>query len=136
VLSRRLALFDRVSTKVRDTQMPLKQNISKIGESECSFTVTQDDKVECVGCHKIYNITYTVINPMKTHLRSKHRIDENTARRHQKWIERSNDIILKHIILNDDTITCRHCFQVFPRNFFSLMKHLITHKVDVPLEFK
>jgi len=69
---------------------------------------------------------------MKIHLRNEHRIDENTARGHQKWIERSNDVIQ----IQDCTITCRHCQQVFPRNYFSLMKHLITHKVDVPLEFK
>jgi len=69
---------------------------------------------------------------MKTHLRNEHGIDENTARGHQEWIERSNDVILNL----DFTITCRHCHQVFPTNYFSLMKHLITHNVDVPLEFK
>jgi len=68
---------------------------------------------------------------MKTHLRIKHRIDENTARGHQIWIERSNDIILNQ----DYTITCRHCHKVFPENYVCLMKHLIMHEeVDVPLE--
>jgi len=68
---------------------------------------------------------------MKAHLR-KHGIDENTARDHQSWIMHSNDVIVN----NDYTITCRHCRQVFRRNYFSLMKHLITHKINVPFEFK
>jgi len=69
---------------------------------------------------------------MKTHLRDEHRIDENIAREHKNWIENSNNVILERGCI----ISCRHCQKCFTRNYFSLMKHLITHKVDVPLEFK
>jgi len=70
---------------------------------------------------------------MKTHLKIKHRIDENKAREHQMWIENSIYVTLNQ----NGTISCRRCYQVFPENYVCLMKHLITHKeVDVPLEFK
>jgi len=69
---------------------------------------------------------------MKDHLIIKHRIDEITAMEHQNWL-----VISKVVILNQDgTISCQRCQQVFPENFFSLMKHLITHEVNVPLEFQ
>jgi len=127
-----LAFFDRVSTKVRDTQMALKQNISKIGKRKCSVTVTQDNKFQCDRCHKKYNILYTVTRYMRAHL-IEHGIDKYTARERQIWIENSNDVILNQ----DCTITCRHCDKVFPKNYVCLMKHLVTHdEVDVPLKFQ
>jgi len=113
--------------------MALKQNISKIGESECSFTVTQDDKLKCDSCHKIYNIYYIITTNMKLHLINKHGINKYTATERQNWIKNSNNVILNQ----DSTITCQHCDQVFPKNYVCLMKHLVNHDaVDVPLEFQ
>jgi len=113
--------------------MALKQNISKIGESERSFTVTQDDKSECDSCHKIYNIYYVTTTSMRLHLRNEHGISRSTATERQDWIIKSNNVILNQ----NSTITCRHCYQVFPKNYVYLMNHLVTHdEVDVPLEFQ
>jgi len=68
---------------------------------------------------------------MKIHLKYEHGIDENAARELENLIKNNNDVIL-----NYDTITCRYCRQIFPRNYFFLVEHLITHIFDVPLELK
>jgi len=97
------------------------------------FYKTEDNRADCDICHMHYDISYTVSKNMTEHLKSFHKIDENTTKEDRDWILYSN-----HVILNEssDTMTCKYCIQVFQNNnYFNLMLHLInTHQIYVPFE--